>query len=924
MRNSSKLTVFAITAIMVFSAFAAGISLQSDNSRSMHKASPSTSSGFIPTRGTGSSFSFGSHGMAVNPYLFISSQPAPVGIADYGIGPGGVPYNYTTNSFLGTTAISSISTNGSGGSAFTVQENVVLSFGSGSTAYSFWIQDVAFVQSSYGGATPYVEFIDNVWNMSSGSAAMHNSTISGNGTVSNSTGGPFYYDVAGSSLPGNNINIGFPVTIQLKVVSYTSGGAPAVSFQYNDGYGWVTYDNTIFKFAPSPSYDSGFFVTGSYYNPYGTFWDAELILGGPGGGSSSTDYQSNIHMALDYWNGHNYQAIRNAYNFGSDTAESINDVVTTPSYEKPNGTLYPDYTAAASGSALGTLYMSNQVSTINIHSPVASGDLYVNGTLVTYFTGNDVNITLEPGSYLFAIHYANGTFYSSILENLTAGEFLSISLGAYKVTFTETGLPAGTAWSLDVGGNTLTTTASALVMGASNGTYNYTISTANKDWKPTAYAGTITVSGSDMNVTITFQPVLFSLVFRETGLTAGTDWSVTAGSVTRNSTASTITFSLQNGTYSYTVTGITGYVAGAYSGSAVISGSSATFTVAWASVTHRVTFTDTGLPSGAEWWLNVTGGSSYFSTGSNISFLEANGTYSYHISTANKDWRPSSYVGTFTVSGSGINETAAFMPVLHSLKFIESGLSTGTKWSVTVNGITENSTGYNITFMLQNGSYTYRVAGIPGYSASSYSGTVSMYGAPLSKSIDWTVVTYTVTFTETGLPQGTYWTIIFDGIRDTTDNSTVSFTTANGTFTYRFEGTGPYYAVTKNATGLMSGSAQAISVAFAKYADLKVTLTPSNATVYLNGTLINSANGLVNQSLKQGSYELVVKENGYKTYYYNFTLASGQDRNVTVKLKAIQSSAASSRNSEDIYVLAGILAIIVVIGGAYSLSRRRK
>ena len=37
---------------------------------------------------------------AVNPNQYYTHEPAPMGIADFGIGPGGSPYYYNTTSFL--------------------------------------------------------------------------------------------------------------------------------------------------------------------------------------------------------------------------------------------------------------------------------------------------------------------------------------------------------------------------------------------------------------------------------------------------------------------------------------------------------------------------------------------------------------------------------------------------------------------------------------------------------------------------------------------------------------------------------------------------------------------------------------------------------------------------------------------------------
>ena len=47
---------------------------------------------------------------AVNPYEIYKKEPAPMGIADFGIGPNGVPYSYNTTAFRGTIFLNNLTT----------------------------------------------------------------------------------------------------------------------------------------------------------------------------------------------------------------------------------------------------------------------------------------------------------------------------------------------------------------------------------------------------------------------------------------------------------------------------------------------------------------------------------------------------------------------------------------------------------------------------------------------------------------------------------------------------------------------------------------------------------------------------------------------------------------------------------------------
>ena len=112
------------------------------------------------------------------------------------------------------------------------------------------------------------------------------------------------------------------------MVASTISGVTHVGFEYEVGKGWVTYDNVTFPWTRGWS-SFGFLVDGSNSPPAGAYYDAEWVLGGPGGGSSTSDVSSNVTLALEEFNGDNLQAVPNAFSFGVDTAESISNVVET-------------------------------------------------------------------------------------------------------------------------------------------------------------------------------------------------------------------------------------------------------------------------------------------------------------------------------------------------------------------------------------------------------------------------------------------------------------------------------------------------------------------------------------------------------------------------------------------------------------------
>ncbi|MCL6002420.1 MAG: thermopsin [Candidatus Thermoplasmatota archaeon] len=173
-----------------------------------------------------------------------------MGIADYGIGQNGVPYAYQTSSFQGLVTVNSLQsvTSTTHSTEITFQLNVNMYFFVNQYTYVYWVQDVAALNTSNGN----IIFIDNIWNVSSYEASMYNSTVLGNGTIGLS-GNQYYYDFASTNLPGNNVSINQGTTFDMETGTFiNSQGFHEVDFLYNDGYGWITYDNARLIYAPNP------------------------------------------------------------------------------------------------------------------------------------------------------------------------------------------------------------------------------------------------------------------------------------------------------------------------------------------------------------------------------------------------------------------------------------------------------------------------------------------------------------------------------------------------------------------------------------------------------------------------------------------------------------------------------------------------
>ena len=151
----------------------------------------------------------------------------------------------------------------------------------------------------------------------------------------------------------------------------------------------------------------------------------------------------------------------------------------------------------------------------------------------------------------------------------------------------------------------------------------------------------------------------------------------------------------------------------------------------------------------------------------------------------------------------------------HTVTFSEVGLPGATGWSVTLGGTQQTSTSANIAFARPNGTYSYVVGTLSGYSANPASGSVTVGGADKNVAVTFTLQpTYPVTFTETGLPSAASWSANFSGIlRGSTGNS-IAFAEPNGTYSFLIGPVLWYHAAPSTGTVVVSGSARGVSITF--------------------------------------------------------------------------------------------------------------
>ncbi|MGD0588032.1 MAG: hypothetical protein ABSA63_04485 [Thermoplasmata archaeon] len=466
-----------------------------------------------------------------------------------------------------------------------------------------------------------------------------------------------------------------------------------------------------------------------------------------------------------------------------------------------------------------------------------SWSVKLNGSLNTSTT---TTITfMEPnGTYPYAITDISGWHQATIPYTGTvtvAGKAvteptLAFTQVTYSITFTESGLPSGTEWWVNLtDGPTFSSTTDSLSFVEPNGTYDYTAATADKVYAPTVSGGSFGVSGAPVGQSVTFNRGTYPVTFTETGLPSGTTWYVNGtawGSLSATvvgTLGTSVSASLTNGTYSFTVASANKTWAPAYTSPFVVNGGRVSVPVTFTEVTSAVTFTESGLPSGTTWYVNLTDGQSNSSTGSTIGFLEPNGTYDYSVATTDKKYSPTVSGGSFGVNGAQVGQSVTFSLMTYTVTFTENGLPSGTEWWVNVTGQpSQSSTTTTITLNLLNETYTYAIA-TTDKSYRAPGGAFTVNGAVVSKSVTFSPVTYTVTFTETGLPSGTEWWVnLSSGQSFFATGSTLTFSEANGTYSYSVSALG--YS---NATGSLTVSgptAAPVTVSFSSSASSSSSL----------------------------------------------------------------------------------------------------
>src|SRR2546426_2269223 len=195
-------------------------------------------------------------------------------------------------------------------------------------------------------------------------------------------------------------------------------------------------------------------------------------------------------VAYDSGNGYVYVANYNSNNVNGSNTVSVIDgttiVATIPVGSNPDALAYD--------SQKGYVYVAN----------------YGSGN-VSVISGNTVVAWIPVGEYPDSLAYDSGNgciyvarYYAGTVSVMCTATQLSL------LTFTETGLPSGTSWSVTMGGVSNSSTTPTITFSEPNGTHAYAVGRVNgyaAYYDPFPSSGSVVVNGGPKGVTISFRGI---------------------------------------------------------------------------------------------------------------------------------------------------------------------------------------------------------------------------------------------------------------------------------------------------------------------------------------------------------------------------------------------------------------------------------
>jgi thermopsin len=498
-------------------------------------------------------------------------------------------------------------------------------------------------------------------------------------------------------------------------------------------------------------------------------------------------------------------------------------------------------------------------------------------------------------------------YYTGTGNIITGGDYCPAGPTTFTVQVGESGLPAGTLWSVDVspapsvtlpyGGTDYEFGTSAnysLPAGSYEAVFSpiadYTLAPQTYDFNVLSSGLILSATGYVPSVTALYTPENGTVVFAETGLPTGDSWSVDLNGSTLSGTNASLNASLAFGTYAYTVGAVSGYTASPSSGNASVTAGNLTSVNIVFSPTNG-TLAGSVTPASALLWIDgvaasLTDGAFSQSVSAGVHSVEATATgyypYFNNVSVSsgtttelmivlNPITPPVGADGTLTlqvtptsasawVDGVAVSLTdgtysASVTPGVHSLEITASG------YYPYFNNVT-------VTSQLTT---TVPVTLDPVTPPVGADGTLSLSVTPSSATarVDGSVVSLT---------EGQYTAPVVPGIH------AIEVTEAN----YY-----PYFnnvTVVSSLTTDLSITLNPVTATSGQTGTLAITVTPTSASAWVDGSPVslNTTTGAYSATLSTGvPHSIEVSDSGYYAYFNNITVVADTTTHVAVALNPV-------------------------------------
>ena len=320
-------------------------------------------------------------------------------------------------------------------------------------------------------------------------------------------------------------------------------------------------------------------VTFSYYTYLVTFSETGLLSGDLWYVNLSSGAVSG---AIDAGSSYSFSLINGTYQYNIATNNKI--------YHAPASSFTE---SAGSQSSIPVSFSLYKYSITFTETGLPSIDYwYVNITGQTSSgaidAGSSYSFSLINGTYQYNIATNNKIYHapasSFTVNGLISNNDISIAFSKvlYQVTFTESNLPSTELWyvNLSNGMKSGEISGSSFSFNLTNGSYQYNIATNNKIYSPVLHFSSFSIEGMISQKIILFSLVKYKLTFIETGLSLGVTWYIN-GSMQANTKSSSMTFNLENGSYTYFINNLSSYYSRVIQYIIIINGKNVTETVVY-------------------------------------------------------------------------------------------------------------------------------------------------------------------------------------------------------------------------------------------------------------------------------------------------------------------------------------------------------